>query len=271
MTADDRLSLIRLKTNRARKNLRELQSELHAFNATKPYKFDIRRDRVSRRPIYYLTEVQEPPVALAVTAGDVIHNARTALDHLAYQLVLVGTGEPGPFKNVQFPIAESASKYEDSKRKDTKRMQPEALAAIDRLKPYQGGNDILWRLHHRDNVSKHRVLLTVMACPESFDMGPLMAHTKKQMGASAEDIALWRTMATKMSMGLRFIGSRPAKVGDRLLSDMPDAPFHPDMQFALRIAFSEPEGIDKDGIIETLHEMVSTVETIVTDFRPFLE
>ena len=66
-------------------------------------------------------------------AGDVIHSTRTALDHLAYQLVLVGTGRSGPFKRVYFPIADSAVEYEAAKTKETRLMPAAAMTAIDAL------------------------------------------------------------------------------------------------------------------------------------------
>ena len=40
-------------------------------------------------------------------------------------------------------------------------MRQEAVKAIDRLKPYGGGNDFLWRLHGLNNIDRHRLLFTV--------------------------------------------------------------------------------------------------------------
>jgi hypothetical protein len=49
--------------------------------------------------------------------------------------VLVGTGQPGPFKRVSFPIADSAVAYEAPKTKETTLMPAAAMTAIDALKP----------------------------------------------------------------------------------------------------------------------------------------
>ena len=38
-------------------------------------------------------------------------------------------------------------------------MSKAAIAAIDALKPYRGGDDLLWQLHRLENVDKHRVLI----------------------------------------------------------------------------------------------------------------
>jgi hypothetical protein len=96
-------------------------------------------------------------------AGDVIHNLRSALDHLANQLALVGcpTLTDKELRQIEFPIAETLKKYEDDKARKVKGMRPEAVKAIDDLKLYKGGNDPLWRLHELDNIDKHRTLFTV--------------------------------------------------------------------------------------------------------------
>jgi hypothetical protein len=39
-------------------------------------------------------------------------------------------------------------------------MRDAAIERIERLKPYKGGNDPLWRIHELDNIDKHRTLLT---------------------------------------------------------------------------------------------------------------
>jgi hypothetical protein len=88
------------------------------------------------------------PIDALAIAGDVIHNLRSAFDHLAYQLVCVGTGDEFP-KNTGFPIADSAKAYEEEKeRRKVERMPPKAVEAIDFLKPYRSGNPPLWRIHN---------------------------------------------------------------------------------------------------------------------------
>jgi hypothetical protein len=87
-------------------------------------------------------------------AGDVIHNLRSALDYLAQQLIAVGMEcapiiplTPEELRRIEFPIAETFEKYEAEKARKVKRMLPEALQAIDALKPYRAGNGALWRIH----------------------------------------------------------------------------------------------------------------------------
>ena len=96
--------------------------------------------------------------------------------------MLVGTGQPGPFKRVSFPIADSAVEYEAPKTKETTLMPAAAMTAIDALKPYRGGHDVLWRIHRLDNVDKHRVLLTVGS---NFGRGRrMLLHVENLVGWS---------------------------------------------------------------------------------------
>jgi len=99
------------------------------------------------------------PFNAIATAGYIIQNLRTALDHLAFQLVLAAGNRPT--KDTCFPIAKSLDVYEKDKIRKTSGMRPEAIQAIDTLKPYAGGNHFLWGLHSLNNIDKHRVLLTV--------------------------------------------------------------------------------------------------------------
>jgi hypothetical protein len=73
----------------------------------------------------------------------------------------------GDFR-VFFPIAKSKDEFERSGSGAQKFL--EGLPKLDRglmehLKPYQGGNDALWALHHLDIVRKHRRLLNARLNP----------------------------------------------------------------------------------------------------------
>src|SRR5260370_31007312 len=95
MTSDERLSLIETKIERANKHIADLDVARRAFHETKPYAVSTNRDPQTRRLIYYATKVDPTPIPLASAAGDILHNLSIAVDHLAYQLFLVGPGGGG--------------------------------------------------------------------------------------------------------------------------------------------------------------------------------
>lgn len=88
------------------------------------------------------------PFDTIAASGDIIQNLRSSLDHLAYQLVMVGTDDVGPknVRRIQFPIAEDFAAYETRKAVQVEGMRDDAKCAIDAAKPYKGGNDNLWHI-----------------------------------------------------------------------------------------------------------------------------
>ena len=145
MTADERIMLIRVKVERAKEHFNNLQTEVRTFLMAEPYKIRTKHDSETRRLIYYIESVRDTPLRIPIITGDVFQNLRTALDHLAYQLVLVGGATPT--KHTYFPISDDSAKYKEEKAGKVRGMRPEAIKAIDAIKPYKGGNDTLWRLH----------------------------------------------------------------------------------------------------------------------------
>jgi hypothetical protein len=172
LDARDRLILVQVKVKRAEKHLRDLAAEILTLTHTTILRTDPDTG-VAPHPMVLLhpNNFQTVPTMSFDTvtmAGDVIHNVRAALDHLARQLVTVGFDCSGSIpltdpelRQIEFPIAETFRKYESGKTAKTKGMLPEAIQAIDALKPYKGGNDALWRIHELDNIDKHRNLFTV--------------------------------------------------------------------------------------------------------------
>jgi len=52
-----------------------------------------------------------PPEDLALIAGDAIHNLRSALDHIAWELVAAGSSEPN--HRTQFPVGKTQASYRE--------------------------------------------------------------------------------------------------------------------------------------------------------------
>ncbi|HEY5110759.1 MAG TPA: hypothetical protein VII67_00330, partial [Acidimicrobiales bacterium] len=215
----------------------------------------------TRQPIYYLASVRYVPPAIDVIAGEVLQSLRSALDHLAYQLVQVGTGQPGPFSYVYFPIFDSAQEYESGKMRKIKGMRQEAIDAIDAIKPYKGGNDTLWQLDHLNIVDKHRLLVTVGSKLGAVDVGQVLMRGWAPAFPEKSDFSLFLAPADSLF---------PLKAGDVLFTDLPDAEPNEDQKFSFDIAISEPGIIEGEPLVETLHQMVDLVDHLVPIFRPLL-
>lgn len=65
-----------------------------------------------------------------------------------------------------FPIPKDFPTYEAERGNKVNRLRPEAIAEIDALKPYKGGNEVLWKIHELDIIDKHKVILSIADdCP----------------------------------------------------------------------------------------------------------
>lgn len=245
LTAESRLILLRVKTKWAEKQLRNLAAEILALQ----HVIILDRDKdtgVPPHPINLLFPdhgfKQVPTLSFDVIAlaGDIIHNLRSALDHLANQLALIGCPAltPKELRQIEFPIAETLAKYEADKNRKMRGMTPQAVEAIDGLKPYKGGNDALWRLHELDNIDKHRTLFTV-----------------------AHDFlftADWFNGAyLSKSESPHFGGVEPSA--------------EQDVQLEIERALNQTALDNGDALLPSLRQLVEYVDGLIINFKPLLE
>ena len=264
MAVANRLEGVKAKVERAKHHVQELNVALEGFFATNPYVIHTKRNSETRQLIYYLASVRYVPPVIDVIAGEVLQSLRSALDHLAYQLVLVGTCQSGPFNYVYFPIFESAQEYESGKTRQIKGMRQDAIDAIDAIKPYKGGNDALWQLHRLNIVDKHRLLVTVGSSFESVDIGPTMMRGLRGIMPDDQEIP-------DLALFLRPEDNLfPLKADDELFIDQPDAEPNKNQQFTFSVVLSEPGVIEGESLVERLHQMVDLVDHLIPIFRPLL-
>jgi hypothetical protein len=109
------------------------------------------------------------PRTFNVEIGLCLNALRTSLDILAtvlaYRHCMVKPDD------AYFPIAASPAAFKAGNYKGAKFVKglPVAQhALIEGLKPYKGGNELLWSLHNLDITRKHRRLLTVVIDPYFF-------------------------------------------------------------------------------------------------------
>ena len=137
----------------------------------------------------YLDVLQEPPLKLGVMAGDCVHNLRSALDHLVYQLALLD-GEKSP-SGTLFPIACTEAEYLVVPPNAVACLRDRALAGIaephramiDQEQPYisvsagsHARDHALAVLNSFWNRDKHRVIQTAALRPFSVEAIPVGAN-----------------------------------------------------------------------------------------------
>lgn len=163
----------RAKHERGVKYLDQLHAEVSEYlgSEPKPYRITGNFER-DRREYVLKGEVIEPiedPERWSLVLGDALHNLRSALDHLIWQLVILNTGKKGGTENL-FPIATTGSRYWSISKNGRQSLRDRALkgvsdehrAVIDRLQPYRtpefGPTKLLRTLRDLSNYDKHRLL-----------------------------------------------------------------------------------------------------------------
>jgi hypothetical protein len=156
------------------------KSRVEAWCKPMPYTLVTELDpKMGKKAIKYLPV--DIPSVINVEAGVIINCIRSSLDILAVALA-ARNGFPNS-KDTYFPICGSVNDFVDpldGGLKKIKRLSDRDRTIIERLAPYQGGNDMLYALHQMDITRKHRKLLTAH-CDLQFSLGgtniaPIWSH-----------------------------------------------------------------------------------------------
>jgi hypothetical protein len=267
-TYEERVRHVLLKIQRAREHAVRLDEHLQAFLASAPYKVSARRDEVTRRPIYFVAAVEPVPDAIALIAGDALQNLMAALDHLAYQLVCKDTNDqpPNPSR-IYFPLAHDQANYDARKAGKMAGTRPATVAAIDALKPYKGGDDLLWTLYRLNNIEKHRLLLTVGSQAAGIHLGQLIAtHLSPEFPPEGS------TMLQQMTQFLMPEDKGfPLTPGFELYVGGPNEPFDPTLKFRFEVVLNEPDIAEGKALSDVVQDVIHRVEAVAAAMTPFLE
>src|SRR3954447_19322714 len=182
LTANDRIILVRIKIERAKKHLRDLAAELLVATNVK-------------------------------------------------KTVIVGNGDRGFSQGIP-------NNFLTLPRMSFDVVRSEAVKAIDALKPYKGGNDLLWRIHELDIIDKHRHLFSV-----------------------AHDYLFY---------GDWFDGDYLFKASAPNFSGVFDAQVEEDMQLEIDKAISQTQVAQSNSLLPSLHQLMDFVDKLIADFKPLL-
>lgn len=106
----------------------------------------------------------QPPRDWGLLLGDLVHNLRSALDHMVWDLVILNPDSVEPDSKIEFPIYSDRAQYglpHEAPRK-LRGIVPEAVDLIEDAHPYHSPNakrNALWLLRELDIADKYRTLL----------------------------------------------------------------------------------------------------------------
>jgi hypothetical protein len=250
----------RAKVQRGREHLQSLYGELEEA-LLQPLSFDRRWAGRAQGPdgrVYpvlevFISEVAEIPLRCGVILGDALHNFRSALDHLAWQLVLANGATPT--NQTQFPITTSPARFAEQRRR-VQGMAPEVVQEIETLQPYEPreGPEFTALGHLRDlsNRDKHQLVNLVL-------MG---------LGQMSPDIRFVGCHAEGVWINPRLVDA-PLQVGTPVAGGfiVPEGP-NPDVRFEIEygVFAALPELAETESIDRTLVRISMCAEGIVERF-----
>jgi hypothetical protein len=159
----DPLEGVKLKIERANSHITDVSDRIDAFLfRTKFHELITEVDSKTGQQLLKIRIIKQPPREISVISGEILYGLRSALDHLVTcvatrrnYLIIEKTG---------FPIETCRKEFERILKKRKIQQRIPALAKIlTDLKPYEGGNVLLWWLHWLNAIDKHKILVTVAA------------------------------------------------------------------------------------------------------------
>jgi len=165
----------KLKIKRANQHIEELRVILNDFLQTDFYRRRVESDKQAGR--HTLTfEAQPFPDCIPLIVGDAMHNLRTALDFVAYDIVTLGGG---PGDEAKFPIRMEEEDLVTALNGNQGAIQCAGADCItliyDTIQPYKGGKgESLIALRDLDLADKHLHLIPVLSIT---GLGGVSGHT----------------------------------------------------------------------------------------------
>jgi hypothetical protein len=147
----------RLKIRRAKHHVEDARKEIQQFLSRRPYRLIVETDSDPRFQRVVLRHGECIPYDIALIIGDAVHNLRSALDHMACELVR-SNGQPDDY--VTFPVQGTKTKNKFNGTIKNFKARKDVIDLIRALEPYpDGAGSAIVGLHDIDIVDKHRLLV----------------------------------------------------------------------------------------------------------------
>ncbi len=253
----DRLLSTIAKIERAKEHVRNLKDEIGTFWSSNRYVITPEDDPETGDEVFrFHGDLQLPP-HWGVIIGETVHNLRSALDHLAWQLVLANGGKPN--RATEFPIFEVSDEYESKVEGKIKGASNEAVCIAKSLKLYKGGNDI-FAVHRLNIIDKHRMLVTT-------GIARFAIITNGQYDRTDVDGRKHFIFRSGSPIQVAPVFLEEGAEVYRIKAALKNAP-GVDMQpkFSFDIAFNEPTIIHGKPVVESLHQLADLTRQIIAVF-----
>ena len=259
-----------LKVDQAKKHrdaLEEYQRETFAVESNRP-RVGIKLDPDTGGSVLFINHMPDLDGILgrcSVILGDTVHNLRSALDHLAYQLASLHTGEDIQKPDrIQFPICESIEAFDNAKDRWLREIAPDHVAIMERFQGHHrvdGGQGPyfhpLSKLRDLSNVDKHRLPID------------LVIPTSGIANASASTLAIFTMGVMEQVLGAGSYKPRVAKLGAEVMRSNFPAPVSEAERDMAGYIIPHVVLDGEHSAVGVVDKITAMVAKVISEFEPF--
>lgn len=254
ISLDELLTPARLKIERAKHHINDLDVEIKTFLARNPFVLMTRVEKKPARKIAFIKNKIPIPPAISLITGDAVHNLKSALDMLAW--AMVGDKAKNPTR-VLFPFADTREGLVGSiGNREMHLAGEDVVAVVKKFEPHGGGNELLYGIQILDTADKHHFIIPVGQVPEfsSKMFGDLLGVGMAGSGCIQSYVPVGEPIAVQ-----NYIGSRSQLRRIRATENEHHA------QPTFRICFAPDQPFSGRPIVEQLYLVVREVEVAVKE------
>jgi hypothetical protein len=253
----------RLKIERAKNHIKDLESAVNAFLAERPFRLFIKHKPNAGTFTIVSRRLKPIPDKMSLIVGDAVHNLCAALDMTLYGMA--HDKAPSPFE-LMFPFVRKSESLEGRiKGTQVNFAGTNVVELIYALQPYPGGNEILSGLHRLDARDKHRLLILTGQIVDFTEkmLDELFSGTPQRPTLKPDEIM--RFLHSQAEEDVLFAGDGGDYRPFHTLGLSADHENETNLQPAYRIAFGKGQPFEFNPVVEVLRTCVDAVEQTVTD------
>lgn len=198
-------------------------------------------DPQAKEKILKLKLVKPVPDSIKTIAFGTVNNLRSALDQASYAVCIAAGGKG---KDTYFPFGDTAAEVKSRHAQGSKEIPAPMFAFMEALKPYKGGDDLLWSLNKLANTKKHRFLV-----PFAMQSGGFEAMDVSHTGPGNFSVVLnpeWDGVNNEM-----------------VLAHVGEGKWHYNVDLIFFVALGEIKVLAREEATRVLYTLLRKVESIL--------
>lgn len=255
----NRLAIAKAKVHRVKGQIQELDREIRNFFEANDYDItsELNLDRTER--IWRFRLRNKNTAHLSVLAGEIGHNLRSALDNLMCEISDLHTGRRD---RTYFPFGKTLDIFNGQISQKTKDLPASAITMICALRPYKGGNDLLWAIHDLNREDKH---------PGIDPISHVQGLQIQQVSVTNGNVLImgdrhFKHLHARIYTPKIFVVEKMHEDGE-FLTTTPFAQVNFAGEPTFQVAFRSVDGFEREPVVEVLEMMRELVENIFAKFE----